>query len=161
MIALICDDLNIVGLRKDGTVASTDGEMNKKVADWRDIINISLSQGSFVRYVLGLRRDGTVVTTDTGEIAEQISNWRLFNSIDTLEQERKEGLENARAARIAKEKAEAERRAQKRSELLAEQARLQAELSQLKGLFSGRRRKEIELLLTGKRHELQKLEEQP
>ena len=70
------------------------------------------------------------------------------------------GLARAKAARIAKEKAEAERRAQKRAALLAEQDGLQAERSQLKGLFSGKRRKEIEARLGEILAELQELEEQ-
>ena len=68
--------------------------------------------------------------------------------------------EKAEAERIAKEKqAEAERQAQKRSKLLSEQDRLRSELSQLKGLFSGKRRKEIEAQLGEILAELQELEE--
>ena len=103
----------------------------------------------------GIRKDGTVVATDD----ERVSGWRLFNSIDTLEQERVEGLARAKAERIAKEKAEAERRVQERAAILAEQDGLQAELSQLKGLFSGKRRKEIEARLTELSTALRELEE--
>ena len=63
------------------------------------------------------------------------------------------------SSRIAKEKAEAERWAQKRTELLSEQNELQTELSQLKGLFSGKRRKEIEARLTELSAAFQELEE--
>ena len=83
----------------------------------------------------------------------------MFNSIDTLEQERAEGPAHAKAERIAKEKAEAKRRAQKRAALLAEQNELQTELSQLKGLFSGKRRREIEARLGEILAELQEVEE--
>ena len=65
----------------------------------------------------------------------------------------------AKAERIAKEKAEAKRRAQKRAALLAEQNELQTELSQLKGLFSGKRRKEIEARLAELSTALRELEE--
>lgn len=165
MIALVCDDSEIIGLRKDGTVTSTDEETEEAVADWRDIISIryesswdyTILQGILILY--GLRRDGTVVTTSTYKSADQISDWRLFNSIDTLEQERAEGLARAKAARIAREKAEAERRAQKRAAILAEQDGLQAELSQLKGLFSGKRRREIEARLAELSTALRELEE--
>ena len=160
MIVLICDDSKIIGLRKDGTVTSTDEKTKEQVADWHDIINISFfNKLSLGRDVYGLRRDGTVVTTNTHNIAEQISDWRLFNSIDTLEQERAEGLARAKAERITKEKAEAERRAQERAAILAEQNGLQAELSQLKGLFSGKRRREIEARLAELSTALRELEE--
>lgn len=159
MIALACDDLKIIGLRKDGTVTSTDEKTKEKVAAWHDIISIRYEKSCDYN-IYGLRRDGTVVTTNTYKGYESISDWRLFNSIDTLEQERAEGLARAKAAHIAKEKAEAERRAQKRAALLAEQDGLQAERSQLKGLFSGKRRKEIEARLGEILTELQELEEQ-
>ena len=141
----------ISALRSDGTVICAGGGESR---NWTDIVSIC---SSFDK-VYGIRKDGAVVST--GDSHRDVSGWRLFNSIDTLEQERAEGLARAKAARIAKEKAEAERRAQKRAELLAEQKGLQTELSQLKGLFSGKRRKEIELLLTVNRYELQELEEQ-
>ena len=158
MIALKCDDLKIIGLSKDGTVTSTDEKTKEKVADWRDIISIRYEESCDYN-IYGLRRDGTVVTTSTYKSADQISDWRLFNSIDTLEQERAEGLARAKAARIAREKAEAERRAQKRAAILAEQDGLQAELSQLKGLFSGKRRREIEARLAELSTALRELEE--
>lgn len=135
-------------LRSDGTVIAGCGESTK----WTDIVSIYRGYSD----VYGIRKDGTVVATDD----ERISGWRLFNSIDTLEQERTEGLARARAEHLAKEKAKADRIAQKRAELQAERDKLQAELSQLRGLFSGKRRKEIELLLTVNRYELQESEEQ-
>lgn len=139
---------HISALRSDGTVIAGCGESTK----WTDIVSIYRGYSD----VYGIRKDGTVVATDD----ERISGWRLFNSIDTLEQERAEGLARARIEHLAKEKAKADRIAQKRAELQAERDELQAELSQLKGLFSGKRRKEIELLLTVNRYELQELEEQ-
>ena len=138
-------------LRSDGTVICAGGGESQK---WTDIVSIC----SILDKVYGIRKDGTVVAA--GESHRDVSGWRLFNSIDTLEQERTEGLARARAEHLAKEKAKADRIAQKRAELQAERDKLQAELSQLKGLFSGKRRKEIELLLTVNRYELQELEEQ-
>lgn len=158
MIALTPADSNIIGLRKDGTATSTYYVIRNSIANWRDIISIS-DGGPAINDVYGLRRDGTVVAANMHEIAEQVSKWRLFNSIDTLEQERAEGLSRMKAACIAREKAETERRAQERAALLAEQNGLQAELSQLKGLFSGKRRREIEARLGEILAELQELEE--
>ena len=138
-------------LRSDGTVICAGGGESQK---WTDIVSIC----SILDKVYGIRKDGTVVAA--GESHRDVSGWRLFNSIDTLEQERTKGLARARAEHLAKEKAKADRIAQKKAELQAERDELQAELSQLKGLFSGKRRKEIELLLTVNRYELQELEEQ-
>lgn len=135
-------------LRSDGTVIGGCAESRK----WTDIVSIF---GRGYNSMYGIRKDGTVVATDD----ERISGWRLFNSIDTLEQERAEGLARAKAARIAREKAEAERRAQKRAAILAEQDGLQTELSQLKGLFSGKRRREIEARLAELSTALRELEE--
>lgn len=141
-------DDQISALHSDGTVISTGcGESRK----WTDIVSIC----RITDEVYGIRKDGTVVATDD----ERVSGWRLFNSIDTLEQERVEGLARAKAERIAKEKAEAERRAQERAAILAEQDGLQAELSQLKGLFSGKRRREIEARLAELSTALRELEE--
>lgn len=112
--------------------------------------------GPFQQTIVGVCRDGRVLTTNKDF---DVAGWRLFNSIDTLEQERAEGPAHAKAERIAKEKAEAKRRAQKRAALLAEQNELQTELSQLKGLFSGKRRKEIEARLTELSTALRELEE--
>lgn len=142
----------LVGLRKDGTVVTLG---NADVSDWKDVIMIRC-YGPFQQTIVGVCRDGRVLATNEDF---DVAGWRLFNSIDTLEQERAEGPAHAKAERIAKEKAEAKRRAQKRAALLAEQNELQTELSQLKGLFSGKRRKEIEARLTELSTALRELEE--
>ena len=179
--ALVCNGR--YGLRKDGTIASSDDDEDDWCFGWSDIIAVSgfsddlfalRSDGTVIgdceesqkwtdivsiyggnNSMYGIRKDGTVVATDD----ERVSGWRLFNSIDTLEQERVEGLARAKAERIAKEKAEAERRVQERAAILAEQDGLQAELSQLKGLFSGKRRREIEARLAELSTALRELEE--
>ena len=142
----------LVGLRKDGTVVTLG---NADVSDWKDVIMIRC-YGPFQQTIVGVCRDGRVLTTNEDF---DVAGWRLFNSIDTLEQGRAEGPAHAKAERIAKEKAEAKRRAQKRAALLAEQNELQAELSQLKGLFSGKRRREIEARLAELSTALRELEE--
>lgn len=144
-------DDQIYALRSDGTVVSRYG----KIKGWTDIVSFFAKPGLLCTSMYGIRKDGTVVATDD----ERVSGWRLFNSIDTLEQERVEGLARAKAERIAKEKAEAERRVQERAAILAEQDGLQAELSQLKGLFSGKRRREIEARLAELSTALRELEE--
>ena len=59
-------------------------------------------------------------------------DWKLFNSIDSLEQERKEMLNS-------------------------EKDKLQSELANLRGIFTGRRRREIETRLCEIEEELKKL----
>lgn len=151
IVSVTFGDENVVGLKTDGTVSIIEWEMEEVTRRLQDFLGM-------YNYVKREKLEG------------EVSDWRLFGSIDTLEQEHKEGLARAKAERIAKEKAEAERiakekqaeaerQAQKRSKLLSEQDRLRSELSQLKGLFSGKRRKEIEAQLGEILAELQELEE--
>ena len=148
------------GLRADGTVVATKYTGNYycgqcDVSEWRDIVAISAGE----KHTVGLKADGTVVATKyTGDYYHgqcDVSGWKFFNSIDTLEQEREEArlqaLRKAEEARLqALRKAEEERRIaeEKRQARIAhlnsEKATLSTELAGLKGLFSGRRRREIE-----------------
>jgi len=68
-----------------------------------------------------------------------MEDWRLFQNIDTLEQERAAHQEKRKEAR----------------RLEAERTALQNELANLKGLFSGKRRKEIEARLAAIAKELE------
>lgn len=76
----------------------------------------------------------------------------MFNSLDTLEQERteKRSVWQATKEQVKRKKAE------KRVALEAEQASLQAELANLKGFFTGKRRKEIGARLAEIETELKK-----
>ena len=95
-------------------------------------------------------------------------NVKLFDSIDTLEQERKEAFERAEqerkeaAERVEQKRREAAERAERKrkeriASLTAEKTSLNTELSNLKGIFSGKRRKEIETRLADIETELKKL----
>lgn len=115
-----------------------------------------------------------------------MQGWKLFNSIDTLEQEREEAAakrrrkeeeaeaerqrllaEEERRRKEAEAEAEAKRkrkeaeaaaaRRAKIAALEAEEASIQAELPTLKGLFSGGKRRELEARLVKIRGELQQL----
>ena len=94
----------------------------------------------------------------------QLQSWKLFNSLDTLEQERetakaerqRQEAERRRQEAEAKAKAEAERQA-KIDALNTEKQSLQAELPTLKGLFSGGKRRQIEARLAQIGEELKKL----
>jgi hypothetical protein len=91
-----------------------------------------------------LKSDGTVVAIGDNKNGEcDISGWKLFNSLETLENERKEAPERNRIEEIQK--------------LQVEKSALNTELSNLKGLFTGKRRKEIETRLAVIDAQLEKL----
>ena len=141
-----------VGLCANGTVVSTYEEI---FPGCKDIVTI-VSNGS---QIAGIRSDGTVIATgdnDHGQCNTQ--GWKLFDNIDTLEQERAEAKAKAEQERAEAERKrqeaerqqiEAERRRleEEHRKLEAERTALQEELANLKGLFSGRRRREIEARL--------------
>ncbi len=154
-------DANMV-LHLDGTV-----EDHNEIL-WTDIAAVA----SASHIVIGVKTDGTVVAKANStvlskdldeEILRGIQNWKLFNSVDTLEQERADckALQKAEAERRrqeaeAKAKAEAERQA-KIAALNGEKQALQAELANLKGLFSGGKRRQIEAWLAQIEAELKKM----
>ena len=129
---------NTVGMRADGTVVAVgwneDGQCD--VQDWRDIVAV-VAGGV---HTVGLRADGTVVAVGKNTDGRcNVQNWKLFNSLDTLEEER----DQCRKAR--------------KTVLEKERNALQTELANLKGFFTGKRRKEIEARLAEIEAELKKL----
>ena len=91
-------------------------------------------------HTVGLRADGTVVAVGKNTDGRcNVQNWKLFNSLDTLEEER----DQCRKAR--------------KTVLEKERNALQTELANLKGFFTGKRRKEIEARLAEIEAELKKL----
>lgn len=144
-----------VGLKADGTVVSAGHVFD--VPQWTDIVAIVAG----VEAVLGLKSDGTVVCTAEWH---KCDDYKLFNSFESLEQEREEAkaerkrqeAERQRQEAEAKAKAEAERQA-KIAALEAEKASIQAELPNLKGLFSGSKRRELEARLAEIEKELKQI----
>ena len=162
IVAVSAGGIHTVGLRADGTVAAvgdnTSGQCD--VSDWKDIVAVSAGD-----HTVGLRADGTVVAVGKNDSGQcNVSGWKLFESIDTLADERKAAKEKAEAERkaaeekrrLAAERAEAERKAHK-DRLKKESTDLHVELANLKGLFTGKRRKEIEARLAQIETELKKL----
>ena len=89
-----------------------------------------------------------------------MQEWKLFNSIDTLKQERedaKKRWQEEQKRRDAERNRYMEEHARKRATLESERNALQTELAKLKGLFTGKRRKEIEARLAEIEAELKKL----
>jgi hypothetical protein len=162
---------HVAGLQSDGGVVDAGCE-KVDVSTWRDIVAIGAGKWNTV----GLKSDGTVMATES---EYNLSEWKLFGSLDTLEDERKEAAARAeRERKVAAEQAERERQeaaaraewerkaAAERAEqecqqriqrLQSEQSALNTELANLKGLFSGKRRKEIEARLQEIEHSLSKL----
>ena len=164
IVAISAGDSYTVGLKADGTVVAvgwnTYGQRN--VNGWRDIVAICAGD----RHTVGLKADGTVVAVgDNGAGQCNVSGWRLFQSVDTLEEEREEARkrqeqerkrqEQERARHIAQlqQQREAERKHQEQekarriAQLQQQRADVQSELANLKGLFTGMRRREIEAQL--------------
>ena len=164
IVAVSAGCSHTVGLRSDGTVV-TAGKIwlgRGDIGVWRNIV--AVSAGSF--HTVGLRSDGMVVAVGDNEYDEcETGTWKLFGSMDTIEQERRQAheryeYERNEAARECQEEAErikAERE-RKQRELTDEQTRLKTELANIKGLFSGKRRKEIEARLAEIDAELKKLQ---
>lgn len=136
IVAIAAGWSHTVGLKADGTVVAVgnheDGRCN--VSAWTDIV--AITAGTF--HTVGLKSDGTVVATQyTGEkfVCGQcdVDQWKLFNSLDTFEQEREEARELARQEaerKAAEARREAERQAEearREAERQADEARREAE----------------------------------
>ena len=135
IIAVSAGCCHTAGLKTDGTVVAvgrgSEGETFEQcdVSEWKDII--AIYAGDF--HTVGIKADGTVVAAGNNENGEcDVSDWRLFNSLDTLDLERAAGLKE-------------------------EQSALKSELANLKGLFAGKRRREIETRLAAIDRELKQL----
>lgn len=131
-----------LGLKADGTVLAAGKGMyniSENVQKWTNIVALAAADG----HVLGLKRDGTVVATgNDGHGILEVSKWKLFDCFETLEQER----EDVKCQR------------KERCDMLnVEKAALTTEFGNLKGLFTGKRRREIEARLAEIETELEGL----
>ncbi len=100
IVAISAGVFHTVGLKADGTVVAEGNRDNDqcKVGNWRDIVAVSAGRD----HTVGLRSDGTLVSTGfrhhqehRSAIIHGMNNWRLFNSLSTLEQERRNFKEPA------------------------------------------------------------------
>lgn len=141
--AVVAGSFNTIGLKEDGSVIATkvtgdieDYHGQCDVQGWKDVVSVS-TKGWFA---VGLKSNNTVVAVGNNDEGQcNISNWKLLRT----EEEKKAEEEKARQQRIAT--------------LNTEKANLQTELANLKGIFSGRRRKEIEARLAQIENELKSL----
>ena len=149
----------IVGLKLDGTVVAEgdNGRGQCNVGSWTDIVAIAAHNDN----TIAIKSDGTVlVTGENRDGWRDIQEWKLFNNIDTLQQERedaKKRWQEEQKRRDAERNRCTEEHTRQHAALEAEHTDLQTELANLKGLFTGKRRKEIEARLAEIEAELKKL----
>ena len=105
-------------------------------------------------HTVGLKADGTVVAVGDNKDGQcNFSGWRLFQSVDTLEEEREEAKKRREQEKARREQEKARRIAQ----LQQQRADVQSELANLKGLFTGKQRRELESKLAEINNELKGL----
>ena len=139
-----------IGLKSDGTVVAVGCNENGQcdVTDWDDIVAVSAG----IEQTVGLKSDGTVVAVGcNGKGQCSVDGWKLFGSLETLEQERAEARKRAEKARKREKEEYARRLAEKKAaiertlmSLQQEKESLRMELANLRGLFTGKRRRKIE-----------------
>ena len=140
IIAVSMSSYHIMGLRTDGTVVTcgNNAEGRCDVSGWSDIVAIEAGD----THSVGIKADGTIVTTAPKIVPNKLQEaqtWKLFESLDTVDQEM------------------AEAQAQHKIALEKEQTALQAELANLKGIFSGGKRRQVEARLAEIEAELARL----
>ena len=128
IIAISAGTNHTVGLKADGTVVAvginTYGQCDVK--DWNEIVAISAGTS----HTVGLKADGTVVAVGCSDDGQcDVKDWKLFGSIETVVQELSEAREK------------------EYTDSVKEYENLKNELANLKGLFSGKKRAEIETRL--------------
>lgn len=165
IVAIAVGTNHLVGLKDDGTVLAVGYTNNGQcdVGDWKNIVAVDAGEC----FTMGLKEDGTVVSAGYKRTGNRIlkycqtEQWKLFDHLDTIDQEREKvrtyRAEQARieAERLAEqERIEMEKKAaeekkiqQHREKLNTEKNSLHTEQCNLKGLFTGKRRKEIEARL--------------
>ena len=170
IVAIAAGEFHVIGLRSDGTAVAP--EVNRyygskcDVEDWRNVVAIT----AYGKNSAALCANGSVIVGDILYEGD-VQKWDLFGAggidgciehfkaqkarAEKAEAERKAAIERAEAERKAAEekaRAAAEKRRQEkitaleteRTDLQARVLAVQDELANLKGLFTGRRRKELE-----------------
>ena len=138
IVAIATGYSHTIGLLSDGTIVSV-GNIHgflyndvEKWRDWENIISITVCGG----YSFGIKSDGTILIDGEHPEKYDVSNWKLFDGIDALENI----LEQAEQRRLTKCQD-----LQKQMDAAAQDKQTAgSELANLKGLFTGKRRKELE-----------------
>ena len=162
---IYCGNKSIMGLRTDGSVVAIGIDDDGKARYWlwkeiKDIVAIS-DYSVIITYnspYIFVRSDGQVVKVDYRDENEILEGMKLFDSVDQFDREMTQRIE--KGARLREELAKTDREFRRQQEeaetaerqrvaaeiatLEEKRAALQEELSKVKGLFSGRRRWELE-----------------
>lgn len=133
-MAIAAGSVHTVGLKSDGTVFVVSNSEHGvcDVSDWKNIVAIETDISGWA--TVGLRADGAVLFTSdpkSGRERRWIYDWKPFNNINTIERETSQAKENLRQKEA------------RRVSLENEKSRLNTEYDNLRGLFTGKRRKEI------------------
>ena len=106
IVAISAGGWHTVGLKADGTVIAAgynhDGQCD--VSGWKDIVAVSAG----ACHTVGLKSDGTVIAAGYNHDGQcNVSEFRLFNSLVTIEkerQEKKEALQKQKEEFIAQQR---------------------------------------------------------
>lgn len=124
--------------------------LHKAFYNWDNIVAIfGLYDREFI--YIGLKSDGTVLSVGDMDNYGDPRGWRLFKDIATFDEECKTERPLARKRLMQK------RNAERRTNLREEQIRVSTELKCLRGLFTGKRRRELEAQLAEIERELKEL----
>lgn len=90
IVQVVAEQWYVVGLKANGTViVSTRGDIAniEKCKDWKDIVSLSIGCSA----IIGVKKDGTLVNvsiSNKDKTPFNVSGIRLFNNVNTWEQER-------------------------------------------------------------------------
>lgn len=157
-------------LLESGTVQVPEGTYEAAHGpEWHDILTLSaaflpIETGRHI--LMALRKDGRVLLAERyGNEPADTSDWKIFDSLDTLPGEREAEQERciAEGLRLDREEEQAQTKALKQlveERLYTKQAleRLKKELDETHGLFSGGRRKKLEEDIAFQEQRLSELE---
>lgn len=161
-----------VGLKSDGTVVAVgdndDGQCN--VSDWKLFKTEEEKQSDYTKACSFQESGGEKELAEAASIFSSLKDYqdsadraaecdRVYNELKSEREAREKTEREAREAREKAEKEAAREKAwqEKIASLNAEKTSLQTELANLKGIFSGKRRKQIETRLAQIENELKGL----
>ena len=178
IVAVSAGGLYTVGLKADGTVVATKYTGDQKyyhsqcdVAGWKLFKTGADKEADYIR-ACALQESGEEQKfADAASIFKSMKDYRdsadratecdrTYKELKAEREKREKAEREAREARERAERALAEEKVRKESitALSVEKSNLQTELANLKGLFTGRRRKEIEARLAQIEKELKHLQ---
>lgn len=132
VVSVQCGRYETAALTADGKVLTAGRGWTYETLNWQNIVALRCNNFGAV----GLKSDGTLIVTKEMWQQDIVKTWKLFENIAALEEDTARTRESyeQESRRIAAELAD----------LSQEKAAKETELASLKGLFTGKRRKELE-----------------